>query len=444
MKTFYIRTFGCQMNEHDSDCLALLLEQAGLIPVDKPGRADLIIINSCSVRAKPEHKALSEAGRFQLLRRRRGTRVLLAGCVAQQQGRELLERVGWLDGVIGPDAVARIADIAGRLARGERVIDVEEHTRERPDFVARPVRSGGPTALVTIMKGCNNFCSYCVVPLVRGREVSRPHRDILREVEELARAGCREVTLLGQNVNSYRDGEGVTFPGLLRLLDGQGAVERIRFTTSHPRDVDDEMIRVLAGCRRVCEHVHLGLQSGSDRILKAMNRGYSAGHFLERVQSLRRNVPGVAVTTDIIVGFCGEREEDFQATLDVVEKARFEQAFSFKYSPRPGTAAARLADDVPAEVKAQRLDRLQKLLDDIERAGLERLTGGRQQVLVEGASIRDSENYRGRTRTGRVVNFSADSALSPGDLVEVAILEVRGHTLWGRSGQLLDKATPPE
>ncbi len=331
------------MNEHDSERMALLLSRSGLRPAETPGRADVVIINSCSVRAKPEQKALSEAGRYQKARQRRGTRIVLAGCVAQQEGRALLERAGWLDAVIGPDAVGRVDGIVERLARGEGpLLDVSLHTADDPRFVPFSGDAGAPIcALVTIMKGCDNFCSYCVVPLVRGREASRPAGDILEEVERLARCGCREVTLLGQNVNSYRDARGTTFPDLLRLLDGQGAVERIRFTTSHPRDVGEDMMAALSECERVCEHVHLGLQSGSSRILQLMNRGYTAEDFLERVRRLRQRVAGVAITTDIIVGFPGESGEDFAGTLEVVRQAQFEQAFSFKYSraparPRPG------------------------------------------------------------------------------------------------------------
>lgn len=436
--TFAIRTFGCQMNEHDSERMSRLLLDLGLRPADDPTQADLVIINTCSVRAKPEHKALSEAGRYRNARRRHGSIVVLAGCVAQQEGGRLLERADYLDAVLGPDAIGQLPDIISRLANGRGpLVEVKSHTREEPGFidVEPPLRSG-PTALVTIMKGCDNFCSYCIVPYVRGREVSRAAGEILREVEGLARAGCREVTLLGQNVNSYRDKRGTSFAQLLRALDEQAAVERIRFTTSHPRDVDENMITAVAECPRVCEHVHLGLQSGSDSVLQRMNRGYGAAEFLDKALHLRQELPQAAITTDIIVGFPGETEQDFQRTLEVVERVRFDQAYSFKYSPRPLTAATRWPDDVPEKTKQKRLERLQTLISECEQERLALLVGSRQQVLVEGASIRDNRAWRGRTRSNRVVNFSSGRNLSPGKIVDVAIAEVRGHTLWGR---ILDK-----
>jgi len=432
--TFTIRTFGCQMNEHDSEKMSRLLLDMGLRPAGDSIPADLVIINTCSVRAKPEHKALSEAGRYQSARRHRGTLVLLTGCVAQQEGQKLLKKVDYLDAVLGPDAIGRLPDIVSRLSRGQGpLLDVQLHTRSEPRFInVDPPLRAGPKALVTIMKGCDNFCSYCIVPYVRGREVSRPAGDILREVESLARAGCREVTLLGQNVNSYHDARGTGFAQLLRALDEQAAVERIRFTSSHPRDVDEQMIAVVAECQRVCEHVHLGLQSGSDSVLRRMNRGYRGDEFLDKALRLRQVVPQIAITTDIIVGFPGENESDFQRTLAIVEQVRFDQAYSFKYSPRPLTAAARWPDDVPAEIKTERLERLQLLISECEQERLSLQVGSRQQVLVEGTSIRDSQAWRGRTRSNQVVNFSSNGRLLPGQLVEVEIVEVRGHTLWGR------------
>jgi len=432
--TFFIRTFGCQMNEHDSGRMAQQLVAAGLEPAPEPGRADLIIVNSCSVRAKPEHKALSEAGRYKAHRRRRNARIVLAGCVAQQEGARLLERAPWLDGVLGPDAAGRMHELIEAVRRGALpVLWVEQHSRGDPRFVPLGPSCGRQvSAPVTIMKGCDNFCSYCVVPLVRGREVSRPQSEILSEVEELAERGCREVVLLGQNVNSYRGIRGGDFPALLEALDRQGAARRIRFTTSHPKDASDRLVQAVAGLDRVCEHIHLALQAGSDRILHAMRRGYRAADFIERVLAFRRAVPGISVTTDIIVGFPGETEDDFRATLAAVEAAAFDAAYSFKYSPRPGTAASRLPDDVPPGVKADRLARLQRRLRELEAASLDRLVGSTQEVLVERRSLRDPEARTGRTRCNRVVNFRADPPPAPGDRVAVSVQETRGHTLWGR------------
>lgn len=437
-ETFAIRTFGCQMNLHDSDRMAQLLMAAGMCPADDPEQADLVIINTCSVRAKPQHKALSEAGRFRQARATRGLLIVLAGCVARQEGEHLLERAPWLDAVLGPDAIGRLPGIVESLAAGQGpVLAVEDHTRADPCFVplgdeVRPAVG----RFVTVMKGCDNFCTYCIVPHVRGREVSRPAPDVLAEVAALGERGVREVTLLGQNVNSYRDPDGgLGFPGLLRALDEQAAVARVRFTTSHPKDLGDDLIAGMAQCGRVMEHLHLAMQAGSDSVLERMGRGHTAVAFLDRVERLRASVPGIAITTDLIVGFPGETEADFQATLATVERAAFDGAFSFKYSPRPGTLAAkRYSDDVPAEEKQDRLERLQALLAKLEKSSLNNQVGRVMEVMVEGASVRDPEILTGRTRCNRVLNFEPGQADLPaaGELVQVRVSEARGHTLWGR------------
>lgn len=435
LETFYIRTFGCQMNEHDSRQMGRLLEGQGMRPAASEKDADLVIINSCSVRVKPEHKALSEAGRHRRRRERGQVKIILAGCVAQQAGPKLLERAPYLDAVLGPDAIVRLPDIVGRLRKKDGpIVDVAGHDPENPCFCGPMTpKADHVSALVTIMKGCNNFCSYCIVPHVRGREVSRPQADILNEIESLASSGCSEVTLLGQNVNSYRDPSGLDFPGLLREIDGQAAVERIRFTTSHPKDLSDELIAAVAGLKRVCEHVHLALQSGSANVLRRMNRGYDPDKFVELVSRLRRAVPGISITTDIIVGFPGETDADFDGTLDVVRRAAFDQAFSFKYSPRPLTRAAEMEDDVPEPAKAQRLEILQALLARIEARSLARLEGQTLEVLVSGRSKRSAQVSSGRTRCNRVVNFESGGRCRPGELINVEIVQARGHTLWGRA-----------
>ncbi len=446
--TFFVRTFGCQMNEHDSERMAQQLLAAGLEQVDAARHADLILINTCSVRAKPEHKALSEAGRYKHTRDQRGARIVLAGCVARQRGRALLERAPWLDAVIGPDAVGRLADIVARLAAGAGpLLDVADHTTVQPGFVPLGPDHGHPVCRhVTIMKGCDNFCSYCIVPLVRGREVSRAAEDVLAEVAELAGRGVRQVTLLGQNVNSYRDPDsGTGFAGLLRALDRQAAVDRIRFTSSHPKDLSPELIAAMAECPAVAEHLHLALQSGSDTVLERMGRGHDAAAFIQRVDALRQWVPGLALTTDLIAGFPGETEADFRATLEVVERLAFDGAFSFKYSPRPGTRAAReLADDVPAAVKQDRLERLQTLIGELEKASLNKMVKREVEVLVEGMSVRDDRVASGRSRCDRVINFTPAGAgqPAPGSLVRVRIEQVRGHTLWGRQTGQPDATQP--
>jgi tRNA-2-methylthio-N6-dimethylallyladenosine synthase len=433
-QTFCIRTFGCQMNDHDSDRMAQWLVFHGWKRVGTPRGANLLIINSCSVRAKPEHKALSEAGRYQRAHATRGLRIVLAGCVAQQEGKRLLAQAPFLDAVVGPDAIERLPEIVGAIFSGQRpLVAIEEHDRKHPGFV--PLAPGNQAPLcssVVIMKGCDNFCSFCVVPQVRGREVSRPLADILDEVATLAQRGCREVTVLGQNVNSYRDPTGTDFVGLLAALDRQAAVPRIRFTTSHPKDFGDKLIATLSETERVCEHVHLPLQSGSNRILERMNRGYTRESFLEKTAALRQSIAGVSVTTDLIVGFPTETDRDFQDTLEVVEQAAFDQAFSFMYSPRPKTAAAAWPDDVQSSVKKARLQQLQAVLARLERASLARLVDTRQQVLVEGTSLRDPDARTGRTRCNRVVNFLASARPEVGQMVDVQILEARGHTLWGQ------------
>ena len=437
MNTFYIRTFGCQMNDHDSERMAQLLIMQGLRPVESAREADLVIINTCSVRAKPEHKALSEVGRHRQRKQAKGTRIIMAGCVAQQEGERLLARAPYLDAVVGPDAVYRLPEILAGIQAGKGpLVAVDLHNEQDPCFVPLQEKLPGQvSSLVTIMKGCDNFCSYCIVPHVRGREVSRPLVDILRDVETLAAAGSREVVLLGQNVNSYNDpGSDTGFPGLLEALDRQGAVDRIRFTTSHPKDLGPRLIEAMAGLDRVCEHVHLALQSGSDRILELMNRKYSAADFISKAEAIRQAMPGVSITTDIIVGFPSEQDGDFQNTFETVREVAFDQAFSFKYSPRPGTAAAKLPDDVPPEIKAERLATLQALLDDLEARSLSRLSGRTLPVLAEGQSIRDPDALRGRTRCNRVVNFASASPVPPGKTVVVRIVEARGHTLWGECG----------
>jgi tRNA-2-methylthio-N6-dimethylallyladenosine synthase len=433
-RKYFIRTFGCQMNEHDSDRMCQLLTQNGWMETADPMMADWIIINTCSVRAKPEHKALSEAGRYQRARKKRGVRIMVAGCVAQQEGKKLLEHAPYLDAVVGPDEIGRIPELVEKVMEGKGpVVAVELHGLSDPMFVPLCARGPGKISrLLTIMKGCNNGCAYCVVPNVRGREVSRPARDILHEAESLASQGCREITLLGQNVNSYRDAEGTDFPDLLDALDRQGAVERIRFTTSHPKDLSPKLVEAMAGLERVCEHLHLALQSGSSRVLERMRRGYTRGEFLKKAAWLRSAVSGIRITTDIIVGFPGEDNSDFMDTLSAVEEVGFEQAYSFKYSKRPNTPANSFPDDVPEEVKSDRLLVLQSKLNEVETASLRRRVGSLDEVMVEGMSVRDGDSWMGRTRGNLVVNFDAVSPLSPGRIIDVKILEARGHTLWGK------------
>jgi len=424
------------MNVHDSSRISQILTSLGWQASPNAKEADLIIVNSCSVRAKPEHKALSEAGRHQQARKSRGAKVILAGCVAQQGGQQLLQKASGLDAVIGPDAICRLPQILQQLQTNRTpLVDIDEHDLKNPCFV--PLVSSKTDQIsvpVTIMKGCNNFCSYCIVPYVRGRESSREVDDILDEVRQLAAAGCREVVLLGQNVNSYHDPSGHDFPELLDELNRQAAVERIRFTTSHPKDLSVALTKAVSRLDRVCEHIHLGLQSGSTRILKSMNRDYSQEDFTKKALELRKAIPGLSLTTDIIVGFPSETWADFQKTLDVVEEVAFDQAFSFMYSPRPKTLASKMVDDVVAEEKARRLLILQELLNKLESASLAKLCNRTLQILVEKTSRRDENAMSGRTRCNRVVNFETHRTVLPGETVDIIVDQVRGHTLWGRLG----------
>ncbi len=436
MKRVYLRTFGCQMNEYDSERMLALLK-GEYVPCETPEEADLILINTCSVREKAEYKVYSLVGRFKALKARRPELVVgICGCVAQQEGERLVKRMPHVDLVLGPQNIYRLPEALEELEKGRRPLVLTEMRRDfRPPLVLsdldgkRPVR-----AYVTIMQGCDNFCSYCVVPYVRGREVSRPPEDILREIECLVHQGVREVTLLGQNVNSYgRKEKGYpSFAELLRMVAEISELWRIRFTTSHPKDLSEDLMRAFAEVDKLCEHLHLPVQSGSTRILKRMNRGYSREEYLEKVRRLRAWCPEIALTTDIIVGFPGETEEDFEATLSLLEEVRFDEIFSFKYSDRPYARAREFPDKVPEEVKAERLERVHALQAGITEEINRGYIGKTVEVLVEGPSETRPEFLTGRTRTNHVVNFSAPKELDlKGALVYVLIKETGKHSLRG-------------
>ncbi len=431
-RKLHIITFGCQMNEYDSRRMAqILMGQYSLTPhVDE---ADLIIINTCSIREKAEHKLYSLLGRLRRLKATNPSlKIGVAGCVAQQLGNRLFSRAPYVDFVIGPQALYKIDGILGKLAHGEiRLCDIELSRRFQIPCIDAPLpKKGDVRAYVTIMQGCDNFCTYCIVPFVRGREISRPSEDILAEVESLARQGIRDVTLLGQNVNSYGKGlEGdVDFSGLLERIDSVFPDVRLRFTTSHPKDLSDRLIDCFGRLGSLCEHLHLPVQSGSDRILKRMNRRYTSQHYLEMVEKLRRTCPDITITTDLIVGFPGETDEDFEQTLALVKEAKFDQAFAFKYSPRPGTAAVKMKDQVDEKVKSQRLTRLLNFLNDIGLKQYKKFEGRTCQVLVE--SYSDSK-LTARTRGNHVVNIEGPKDLV-GRLINVYIERACHHSLIGR------------
>ncbi|HWR98521.1 MAG TPA: tRNA (N6-isopentenyl adenosine(37)-C2)-methylthiotransferase MiaB [Candidatus Methanoperedens sp.] len=433
-RSAWLETLGCQMNEADSERMAGILRAEGYRMAAAPEEADVILINTCSIRDRAEQKAFSLAGRFgQIKRRRPGTLLVFAGCVAQQLGSRVLERLPAVDAVVGTRRCAALPALLARVRdTGRPVVDTGEG--EEGEHPARPLRASRVKAWVSVMFGCDNRCAYCVVPLVRGRERSRRPVEVLAEVAALGSAGYREVTLLGQNVNSYGRGlePAADFAGLLRAIDGSAGIPRVRFTTSHPKDFSAGLMRALRDLPSACEAVHLPLQAGSDAVLRRMNRGYTLEDYRRIIGRLRETVPGVAVSTDIIVGFPGESAADFGCTLDALEELRFDAIFSFRYSPRAGTAAATMADAVADEVKASRLVEVQSLQRGVTEELNRRLVGEQVEVLVEGHSRRSAAEFTGRTRTNKIVNFSAEVPPSPGDFVSVRITGAGFLSLQGR------------
>jgi tRNA-2-methylthio-N6-dimethylallyladenosine synthase len=422
-KRFFLHTFGCQMNVNDSLRMGESLAQVGYRPTTRAEDADLIILNTCAIREKAEDKMLSALGRYRAVKLRRGTLLGVGGCVAQQEKAKLLARVPYLDFVFGPDAISQLPDIVRRVETGrERVsetawVESEEYVFPRAD----PTSSAGKVSeFVTAMKGCDNVCSFCVVPHTRGREVSRAFPEILREVASLVDVGIREVTLIGQNVNSYQGG--IPFAELLLRVAQVPGIERVRFTTSHPHDLSEALIEAFRVEPRIAPHFHLPVQSGSEAVLKRMRRDYTMEAYLSKLEGLRAARPGIAVTTDIIIGFPGETEEDFQATLRLTEAVRFENQFSFCFSPRPRTVAGlKEAEwgEVPHSVKVERLDRLQQLQRSITSAILAREVGREVEVLVEGPSRSDPRRRFGRTPENRTVTFEGDVPAGARVLVKV-------------------------
>jgi tRNA-2-methylthio-N6-dimethylallyladenosine synthase len=438
----FVHTFGCQMNDSDSERMVELLGRHAFSRAGSPEEADLILLNTCAVREKAEQKLLSALGRYRAVKARRGALIAVAGCVAQQEKDRLLARVPYVDFVFGPDNLARLPEMVER-ARRERFaetgwMDSEEYVFPRADPSAA---RGRATAFVTAMKGCDNVCSFCIVPHTRGREVSRPFPDVVAECAALAGVGVREVTLIGQNVNSYRGG--CTFAELLRRVAAVPGIARVRFTTSHPHDLSDELVEVFRDEPRVMPHFHLPVQSGSDPVLARMRRDYTVEGYLDRFRRLSEARSGIAITTDFIVGFPGETEEDFEASLALLESARFENSFSFLYSARPHTAAARRLgsapewNEVPREVAVGRLERLQASQKRITAERLASERGRVVEVLVEGAS-EDPGGRLGRTPENRLVHLAAAEDDAPaGALVLARIVRAGGSSL---SGELVRPA----
>jgi len=430
---FYISTMGCQMNEYDSDYLAQVLVNANYLPMDTPDNADIILINTCTVRAKAEQKALSLLGRMISLKRRKPDLVVgIAGCIAQQEGAHLIERFPELDLVLGTREIGNIEALLERLVSNrEKIVATDIDLRPPSPICKDGYFRGRVKSYISIMEGCDNFCSYCIVPYVRGREVSRPPDEILRETQHLISQGVKDVTLLGQNVNSYvwRTEDTFNFPSLLRELSQLHGLARIRFTTSHPKDLSDDLISCFGELENLCPHIHLPLQAGSNKILDLMNRGYSREKYMELVLKLRQVRPDVAITSDVMVGFPQESHEDFELTLELIREIEFDSLYSFKYSDRKGTLAEKMVGKIPEAEKSSRLSQLQQLQKGITLKRNKRLEGRELEILVEGASKKGGQ-WTGRSTTNKIVNFTNNNC-KLGEFVKVKIKRAFVNSLLG-------------
>jgi len=434
MPKLHVITYGCQMNEYDSERVAGLLERSGYAVTDSADTADVILLNTCAIREKAADKVFSRLGQLRALKQQRPDLVIgVMGCMAQLWQEKILARASHVDLLFGSAAVARVGELVERARAGRSAPVVETGEAPLVKITAKPDRPDQLKAFVTVMEGCEKFCTFCVVPTTRGRERSHPPDAVVAEVRELAAAGVREVTLLGQTVNAYgRDLAPATdLTALLERIDGIEGIERIRFTTSNPYNLTSRLIRAIRDVPKVVEYLHLPLQSGSDRVLARMHRGYTAARYLELIDELTETVPGIALSTDLIVGFPGETDADFERTVDVVERVRYDNVFAFRYSRRPGTAAAGMPDQVPDEVKAQRNARI---LEITGRIGFERsraLEGRVLPVLADGPSRKNPGELAGRTRCNRVVNFDAHGRDLLGAIVPVLVTQALPHSLRG-------------
>jgi len=415
------------MNVHDSEKILGVLYAEGYKATNDPLTAELIILNTCNIRQKAEQKFYSELGRFRALKKKKpGLRIAIAGCIAQQEGMKITRRAPYVDFVFGPQNVHL-------LRKYLQDNDIRIATEDNPDIALHElpvIRNNRIKAWVTIMYGCNNFCSYCVVPYTRGRERSRPVRAILKEAAGLAESGCREITLLGQNVNSYMSD--LDFPGLLQEIDKIEGIERIRFVTSHPKDLSDALIDAIAELPKVCEHIHLPLQSGSDSVLQHMNRRYTYKEYREKVEKLRKKVPAIAITSDIIAGFPGETVNDHINTVNALHEIEYDGIFAFNFSPRPDTGAAEMDDSLPQHIKSSRLSEILAVQEKITARKNKSLEGTRQEILVEGKSRAGGKQISGRTRTNKIVTVET-SGCTEGTLMNVEILRARQHSLEGKT-----------
>lgn len=438
-KRFFIETWGCQMNEEDSEKLSGMLESMGYAKTDIKKEADIIIFNTCCVRENAELKVYGNLGALKNLKKSNpGIIIAVCGCMMQQRGiaENIKRRYPFVNLIFGTNNIHRFPELINNAMQSENTImEVEDDEGEIVEGV--PIdRKSKIKALVTIMYGCNNFCTYCVVPYVRGRERSRKSKDILDEVKKLGQDGYKEITLLGQNVNSYGKGldEDINFAKLLYMLNDVDGIQRIRFMTSHPKDLSDELIDAVKNCSKVCKHIHLPLQSGSTRILKKMNRNYTKEEYLSLADKMKSKIPGLAITTDIIVGFPGETEEDFEETMDVVQRVGFDSAFTFLFSPRDKTPAADMPDQIDDDTKHKRFNRLVDLLNTIGLQKNLKYVGRVVEVLAEGISKNDESKFMGRTDTGKLVNFKAGLDVT-GKIVKLRIDEAQ---TWSLNGELVD------
>lgn len=432
----HIRTFGCQMNEYDTAKMAdLLAASHGLVITDSPEDAEVLLLNTCSVREKAQEKVFSQLGMWRELKEQNPDLIIgVGGCVASQEGEAILKRAPYVDLVFGPQTLHRLPHMIDNVKydRGA-VVDISFPEIEKFDHLPSP-HSEGPSAYVSIMEGCSKYCTFCVVPYTRGEEFSRPFDDVISEVAELAGQGVREITLLGQNVNAYRgemhEGGVADLALLITYVAAIEGIERIRYTTSHPLEMSDSLVQVYSEVPELVGHLHLPVQSGSDRILALMKRKHTALEYKAIIRKLRAARPGVSISSDFIVGFPGETDADFEATMDLIAEVDFDHSFSFVYSPRPGTPAAALPDDVSSEVKKRRLSILQQRINQQAQSMSRRMVGTTQRILVSGPSRKDPGQLSGRTENNRVVNFNGDSALI-GDFVNVTITEALPNSLRG-------------
>ena len=440
----FIKTFGCQMNEYDSQKMRdVLRDSHGLEETGQPEQADVLLLNTCSIREKAQEKVFSQLGQWRPWKETNPRLVIgVGGCVASQEGEAIRERAPFVDLVFGPQTLHRLPHMIDAARRGQSTVDISFPEIEKFDSLPEP-RSEGPTAFVSIMEGCSKYCTFCVVPYTRGTEISRPFDDVIAEIAQLAAQGVREINLLGQNVNAYRgqmyDGEIADLALLIRYVAAVDGIERIRYTTSHPVEFSDSLIDVYGDVPELVNHLHLPVQSGSDRILMQMKRGHSAFEYKQKIKRLRRLRPDISLSSDFIVGFPGETGQDFEHTMKLIEEIGFDQSFSFIYSRRPGTPAAELPDDVAHETKQARLQRLQHTINNMAQQISRNMVGTVQRVLVDRPSRKDPNEIAGRTENNRVVNFAGPASLI-GQFAEVRITEAMPNSLRGELADSIGKA----